>query len=128
MTEVGHASTLQVQHVVEPSSPADVSAPVTSAPKPASTRTWAWAVGAIVPALVVVGWEIVARLQLIPTNLFPPPTVIAQTIAQLARTGELWTHMYTTLWRVALGFGFGVASGTVLGSLTGYSTWARRLL
>jgi sulfonate transport system permease protein len=89
---------------------------------------WAWAVGGIVPLLIVAGWEVVARLGLISVQLFPPPTVIAHTIGALAASGELWGHIAITLYRVALGFGFGVASGTILGALTGYSTWARRLL
>lgn len=127
MSALEQASLPRVQPVPELSQSPEDSTDI-QRPKPASARTWAWAVGAIVPAIIFVGWEVVARLEWIPVQLFPPPTTIAQTIAALAQSGELWVHTTTTLYRVALGFAFGVASGTFLGALTGYSTWAHRLL
>jgi len=129
MGAVQQASLPSIRQAMEPSGTAEngASAPPTTS-RPASSRTWAWAVGAIVPALVFAGWELVARLDWIPTQLFPPPSVVAVTVLALARSGELWVHASTTLWRVALGFGFGVAAGTGLGALTGYSAGARRVL
>jgi len=54
--------------------------------------------------------------------------VIFTTFAELAQTGELQRHAAATLWRVAAGFGLGVASGTVLGAITGYSGLSHRLI
>jgi sulfonate transport system permease protein len=48
--------------------------------------------------------------------------------AELAKTGELQRHALATLARVAVGFGLGVAGGTLLGAITGYSTFMHRLL
>jgi len=58
----------------------------------------------------------------------PPPSVIFQTFADLARTGELELHAGATLSRVIAGFAFGVVSGTVLGAITGYSALTNRLV
>jgi sulfonate transport system permease protein len=77
---------------------------------------------------MVLGWEAVARLELISVHLFPPPTVIARTIVKLAASGELAQHVSASLYRMAAGFVFGVAAGTVLGAVTGYSPTAKRLL
>ena len=46
----------------------------------------------------------------------------------LARTGELQRHTAATVLRVAAGFGLGVAAGTLLGAIAGYSALARRLV
>ena len=61
-------------------------------------------------------------------RLVPPPSVIFETFAELAATGELQRHAAATLARVAAGFGFGVVAGTVLGAVTGYSALMFRLL
>ncbi|MBL8690047.1 MAG: ABC transporter permease [Rhodospirillaceae bacterium] len=58
----------------------------------------------------------------------PPPSTVAAHIVQLFATGEIWDHLVATLTRMALGFGFGVAAGTVLGALVGYLPVAHRLL
>lgn len=86
------------------------------------------ALGLILPVGVAVLWELAVRFGLSDGRLVPPPSVIFETFAELARTGELQRHASTTLARVAAGFGFGVAAGTVLGAITGYSSLASRLL
>jgi sulfonate transport system permease protein len=54
--------------------------------------------------------------------------VIWNTFADLAATGELAQHAFATLWRVAWGFVFGVAAGTIFGAITGYSALTHRLV
>jgi sulfonate transport system permease protein len=51
-----------------------------------------------------------------------------QTLWELARSGDLWTHVHATTWRVALGFFAGGAAGIALGSLSGVSDLTRRLI
>jgi sulfonate transport system permease protein len=58
----------------------------------------------------------------------PPPSVIWATFSDLARTGELQTHALATLSRVAAGFVCGVAAGTIMGAITGYSALSHRLV
>ncbi len=84
--------------------------------------------GLIVPVGLALGWELAVRAGLSNGRLVPPPSVIFNTFAELARTGELQRHAAATLARVAAGFGIGVAVGTLLGAITGYSLFLRRLL
>ncbi|HEX8666081.1 MAG TPA: ABC transporter permease [Beijerinckiaceae bacterium] len=89
---------------------------------------WKWTLGLALPLALALGWEIAVRAGLAEGRLMPPPSRIAQTLYALAQSGELWTHAWATLWRVAVGFGLGAAGGIALGALSGTSDWARRLL
>jgi sulfonate transport system permease protein len=84
--------------------------------------------GLVVPLVLAAGWEIAVRAGFSTGRLVPPPSVIFATFAELAKTGELQRHALATLGRVAAGFGLGVAGGTLLGAITGYSTFMHRLL
>jgi sulfonate transport system permease protein len=86
------------------------------------------ALGWIVPVAGLLLWEFLARIEALPPNGMPAPTVIASTIADLARSGDLWQHIAVTLWRIALGFSFGASVGIVLGALTGSLPLLRKLL
>ena len=84
--------------------------------------------GLVLPLSIALGWEAAARLGLITTHLMPPPSAVGQHIVSLFATGEIWDHLAATLTRMAAGFGFGVAAGTVFGALVGYLPVAHRLL
>jgi sulfonate transport system permease protein len=85
-------------------------------------------IGWILPLCVLLVWEFLARIGTVPANWFPAPTVIGQTIYQMAVVGELWKHVGITLARVASGFAVGAIAGTFFGGLTGYWPIARKLL
>src|SRR4051794_30768982 len=70
------------------------------------------ALGLLLPGALALFWEIAVRAGLSSGRLVPPPSVIFNTFADLARTGELQEHTLATLTRVAAGFAFGVAGGT----------------
>jgi sulfonate transport system permease protein len=84
--------------------------------------------GLVVPIVLAGGWEIAVRAGISNGRLVPPPSVIFATFVELAKTGELQRHALATLGRVAAGFGLGVVGGTLLGAITGYSTFLHRLL
>jgi sulfonate transport system permease protein len=84
--------------------------------------------GWIIPLTVLLVWELLARLGMLPPNWLPAPTVVGQTICQLAIAGDLFKHAGTTIARVAVGFLLGASAGTLLGGLTGYLPVARKLL
>src|SRR5262245_64545976 len=86
------------------------------------------ALGFLLPVTLAVCWEIAVRWGWSSGRLVPPPSVIFQTFADLARTGELELHATVTLSRVAAGFAFGVVAGTLFGALTGYSALTNRLV
>lgn len=91
-------------------------------------RIWRVLLGLVVPVSIAIGWEIAVRMGWANGRLVPPPSVIFQTLHDLASTGELWKHTSVTLMRVAAGFGIGVAAGTLLGAIAGYSALTRQLV
>jgi sulfonate transport system permease protein len=84
--------------------------------------------GWFIPVSVLLVWEILARVGMLPPNWLPAPTVVGKTIYQLAVAGDLLKHAGTTIARVAVGFLLGASAGTLLGGLTGYLPFARKLL
>jgi sulfonate transport system permease protein len=84
--------------------------------------------GFVLPLVLALVWEGMARSGLFNTRLMPPPSVIGATLWELARSGELLTHALATLSRVGAGFGLGALAGTLLGALTGSLPFARQLL
>jgi len=87
-----------------------------------------YVLGWIVPAFLLVLWEILARVGYVPANWLPAPTVVARTVYELGVAGDLWKHLGITVGRVAVGFFVGASAGTFLGGLTGYLPVARKLL
>jgi sulfonate transport system permease protein len=100
--------------------------------KPASKHGMArWArpaLGLVLPVGLAALWEVAVHMGLSNGRLVPPPSVIFNTFADLARTGELQEHAAATLWRVGWGFAFGVAGGTIVGAIAGYSALVYRLV
>ena len=91
-------------------------------------RLWRTALALLLPLAGAAGWEAGSRLGLIDAHLLPPPSVLLAAFAALLAKGEALSHISATSQRVALGFFFGTAAGTLLGALTGYFDLARRLL
>jgi len=84
--------------------------------------------GWIIPVSLLLVWELLARLGVLPANWLPAPTVVGQTIYQLAVSGDLLKYAGITIARVAMGFLLGASAGTLFGGLTGYLPVARKLL
>lgn len=84
--------------------------------------------GLLLPLGAALLYEAAFRAGLVEARLLPSPSRILATLLDLAKSGELWTHILATVLRVAAGFVIGAGVGTVLGALTGASETARRLL
>lgn len=80
-----------------------------------------WVRGALLPVILLIGWEVLSRIKFFPPNLLPAPSTVIASIWDLALSGELFKHIGITLYRMTLGFLIGSAIATVLGALTGYS-------
>jgi len=105
--------------------------PATDAPRTPASRWSALArpaLGLLLPVTLAIIWELIVWRGWSNGRLVPPPSKVFATIAELARSGELWLHIKATMTRVVLGFGFGVIAGTILGAISGYWGLARRLL
>ncbi|QJD99586.1 aliphatic sulfonate ABC transporter permease SsuC [Massilia forsythiae] len=82
----------------------------------------------VLPLLLVVAWEAAARSSLLSSRILPEPWAVATAFYELARSGELWTHLRVSLWRATAGFGLGAGLGLALGLLNGGSRRAEVLL
>jgi sulfonate transport system permease protein len=98
------------------------------APLRGPSRALTFALALALPVGLAVGWELVVRAGWAQGRLMPPPSRILATIASLARSGELLTHILATLARVYAGFALGALAGTLMGALAGASDTARRVV
>jgi NitT/TauT family transport system permease protein len=73
------------------------------------------------PILLLLAWEISARLGWIDVRFFPPPSAIAQQFLVLSQTGELWTNILVSMQRLFWGCLVGMIPAIGLGILMGLS-------
>jgi len=86
-----------------------------------------WGILPIVVFLAV--WEMVARLHLIPGQLFFPPfSAVVVEFYHLATSGVLGEHFLSSLLRVIIGFCAGTAAGIVMGMIMGWWDIANKAL
>lgn len=71
------------------------------------------------PLLLLVLWEILSQSGLIDSRFFPPPTQIVSTFTSLLTSGELFSHMGISLFRILAGFLLGVIPGIIIGLCMG---------
>lgn len=88
-------------------------------------RQW---LGLVLPALLVIVWELLARAGILAANWFPAPFAISDTLLELLQGGELARHIAYTLARVLAGFLIGALTATLLAGITGSTPLVRRLL
>jgi len=75
----------------------------------------------MVPLAVIAAWQAASSAGWMSAQTMPAPSLIAASFWQLTVTGQLWPNLLTSLWRVTVGLGFGVAIGTLLGVAAGLS-------
>ncbi|NOV26339.1 aliphatic sulfonate ABC transporter permease SsuC [Cupriavidus necator] len=82
----------------------------------------------IVPALLLVAWQLASQYGWLSSRVLPAPLAVVQAAWELARSGELWRHVGVSTWRALLGFAIGGGLGLLLGLLTGTFRSAATLL
>lgn len=87
-----------------------------------------FALGLIIPAILLLIWEAAVRFNLLDAYVFPAPTTIVQKIIDLANEGTLWGHVGITFFRVAVGFLAGTVAAVIIGSVVGYFKWFEQLM
>jgi sulfonate transport system permease protein len=82
----------------------------------------------IVPAAVLILWEIGARSGFIEARTLPAPSQVAVAFWESAKTGELGRNVLISFERAIIGLAIGGGLGFLLGILTGVSRRAELLL
>lgn len=85
---------------------------------------WAWPI----PLAVVLLWQLFSVLGWVPEQVLPSPSHVLRTFAEMLVSGETWSNLKISLFRVFTGFGIGLVAGLVLGTLMGLSAAARDYL
>lgn len=95
--------------------------------KPLGARSL-WLISWLVPALLVVVWEVAARSGLLSPQVLPAPTKVLATAQELVQEGRLLSDLGVSLLRAAVGFAIGGLIGFSLGTLVGFSRLAEALV
>ncbi|TYP50893.1 ABC transporter permease [Thermosediminibacter litoriperuensis] len=80
------------------------------------------------PLLLLLLWEILARLNAIDVRLFSSPSRIFAALVPLVSSGELLYHTLVSAWRILLGFIVGAVPGVLLGLSMGLFPPVKALL
>ncbi len=88
---------------------------------------WHGLTGWILPALLVLSWEALSRLGVIPANILPAPTAVAEAFWRVTVSGELARNMGVSAWRAGVGFLIGGAIGFAFGLANGLSRFSEQL-
>jgi ABC-type nitrate/sulfonate/bicarbonate transport system permease component len=75
----------------------------------------------IVPALIVLAWQLSSSLGWLSTRILPAPSAVAQAAWKLSVSGELWEHVRVSALRAAAGLAVGGGFGLAMGLLNGSS-------
>lgn len=86
------------------------------------------ALPAAVIVSLVLGWEGLARVGLLPGVLFSSPTVVVRTLVASVSSGEMLGHLLATLSRMMPGLLLGAVPGLLLGLAMGWSNNLRRAI
>ena len=89
-----------------------------------ATRT---GTGLIVPAVVLIGWQVASNAHVIDPLFLPPPLSIVVALKAMSADGTLWQNLAPSLMRVAEGYAIGCAIGLIIGLVLGGSELMRRL-
>lgn len=84
-------------------------------------RPWLVALGAVLPLLLLGGWQLVSALQLVPAYRLPSPASVWLAAVDLSNRGLLWSDIGISVQRVLIGFVIGAVAGLILGSIVGLS-------
>jgi sulfonate transport system permease protein len=117
----------------------DTTAPAPSTPRASGDSAPRWGrrargaagsvvLGALVPVLFVLVWQVLATSGEFSPSQLPTPGAVLAALVELVTRGELWQHIAISTQRVLLGFAAGAGFGLVLGGVVGLSRPVRALL
>jgi len=82
----------------------------------------------LLPALLLVVWQIAVERHWVSAQILPPPSRVLETFGELWASGDLWFQLSISLQRVLIGSLIGGALGLLLGLAMGLSRQAEAYL
>jgi sulfonate transport system permease protein len=86
------------------------------------------AIGALLPILILVIWQVLSTNGSFSVSQLPPPAEVVNGALGLIERGTLWGHILISVQRVFTGFAIGASLGIFLGSAVGLSKTVSQLL
>jgi sulfonate transport system permease protein len=84
--------------------------------------------GWFLPVLVIILWQILGSVGILPAQLFSSPLLIGKRFIELIQSGELAKHLQISLTRALLGFTIGGFFGLLIGVIVGMNKRAEEYL
>src|SRR5215470_8764839 len=84
--------------------------------------------GLVLPLLIILVWEVGARLELLNVKILIPPSTVLKTIFTAIHSEDFWFDVQMSVSRMLLGFALGAGGGLLVGSAMGLSRTIDRLL
>ncbi|MEY8731042.1 ABC transporter permease [Peribacillus frigoritolerans] len=75
--------------------------------------------GSVLPVVVLIAWQALGSVGILPAQLFSSPLLIVMTFIDLVHSGEMGMHLQISLTRAFLGFALGGFLGLLLGIIVG---------
>jgi NitT/TauT family transport system permease protein len=114
MSSSAAAETVPQGSLVEVGSPE-----ATLSPPRAAIMSVEPALSVLSPVLLLLLWEVLARVGIVDIRFFPAPSSIFAALGEMIRAGELWTHVSASLQRIGIGFLIGAVPGVIVGLAMG---------
>jgi ABC-type nitrate/sulfonate/bicarbonate transport system permease component len=105
-----------------------VVAPQAKGARPSASLWNTRLIGIVFVIVLLILWEIAAANEIFPPMSFPRMSEILSTWWQIALSGELFSQLLPSLWRMFAGYFIGVVIGVGLGLLMGYIRFFYNLL
>lgn len=93
-----------------------------------STKASVWLKGLILPAVVLIAWQLAGELGIVSETMLPTPARIWLAAYDLLASGELLSHLHISVVRAATGFFLGGAVGLAAGLAVGFSSRVEQTL
>lgn len=87
-----------------------------------SAKSVIWLKGLILPAVILLVWQLAGEFGLVSKTMLPTPLEILAAAGELAASGELFGHLQISVTRAAIGFLLGGALGLLTGLAVGFSS------
>lgn len=78
--------------------------------------------------VLLVLWEIICRLNIVPPLFLPAPTAILAAGWEMLVSGELYEDLIASLYRIGGGYVIGASVGILFGLILGFSRWTDAIL